>query len=82
MTTIPNFTDITEQVGETFVKSQQFVTETVEAWAGYAVDAMKVPSFDEIPSATELVDRAFDRYQKLVDLQRSTLKGLAGTWAA
>jgi hypothetical protein len=82
MTTTPNFNDITDQVSEAFVKGQQFVTETVEAWAGYALEAMKVPSFDEIPSATELVEQAFDQAQKLLDLQRSTLKNLAEAWAA
>jgi hypothetical protein len=64
MTTIPNFTEITE------------------AWADYARQAIQLPSFDGIPTASELVDATYDRVQNLLDVQRSTLKSLADAWAA
>jgi hypothetical protein len=82
MTSIPNISDISAQVGETVAKSQHLVTETVSAWVDYAVQAIQVPSFDEIPTPAQLVDNAFDQVHKVLELQRSTFKSLAETWAA
>jgi hypothetical protein len=79
-TRTPTVSELSAQINEAFTKTRQVLIEATDAWVDYVLETVKLPSFDELPTAPELIDRAFEQAQKALSVQRSTLKGLAEAW--
>ncbi|MGH9246627.1 MAG: hypothetical protein ACRD29_20420 [Acidimicrobiales bacterium] len=76
----PTFTEITEQYGEAVTKSQRAVFDAAESLADLARDNLNVPSFTEPPAPTDLIEAALAHAQRVLDIQRAALTGVAEAW--